>query len=271
MDAESKKSIERYYASAVEKDRLQADYFLLEGIRTKEIVTRYLKGSMRIADIGGGAGYYSLWLASLGHEVHFVDLSEKNVNLMKEGAEAQGVRIAGIHHGDATNLDFADNLFDLVLMLGPLYHLPERSGRIKALSEARRILKPGGRVISAAISRYASLMDGYQRDLVLDPEFCKILARDLSTGTHVNHTNNPEYFTTAYFHTPGEIKLEVGESGLTFEKLLAVESFGFIITDLRNKLNNPVYKENLLQTLAAVESSEDLVAMSPHILCVARK
>lgn len=271
MDAQSKIAIERYYASAVEKDRLESDYFILEGIRTKEIISRYLSGKMNIADIGGGAGYYSIWLASLGHNVQFVDLSMENVSLMTKAVEATGVKVAGIHQGNATKLAFIDNEFDLVLMLGPLYHLTDRTDRLRALGEARRILKPGGLMICAVISRYASLMDGYQRDLVTDPEFCRILAHDLATGIHLNHTINPEYFTTAYFHTPQEIKAEVGESGFTVEKLLAAESFGFIVQDLKKKMTNATYRENLLETLRAIESNEDLVAMSPHILCVARK
>ena len=70
--------IKKFYSTEMEKDRLELDLFKLEGIRTKEIIGRYLsKESLRIADIGGGAGYYAFWLQEKGHQVSLIDLSPK--------------------------------------------------------------------------------------------------------------------------------------------------------------------------------------------------
>jgi len=133
------------------------------------------------------------------------------------------------------------------------------------------VVKPGGVVICAVISRYASLIDGYNRDLISDPEFEKILIQDLRTGIHENRTENPDYFTTAYFHTPGEIKEEIAASGLVFEKLIALESFGWIIKEFGKKSEDAVYLNRLLHTIRLVEEDENIMAMSPHILGIARK
>jgi ubiquinone/menaquinone biosynthesis C-methylase UbiE len=270
MDANYINTIRGYYSSAVEKDRLESDYFLLEGIRTKEVITRYTGERKHIVDIGGGAGYYSFWLAAQGHDVHLIDFSEENIKIATE-AEEKGFALRGITLGNATQLPYADHSFEMALMLGPLYHLTGRNDRIQALAEARRVLRPGGILICAIISRYASLMDGYQRDLVNDPEFRKILSNDLKSGIHINHTSNPEYFTTSYFHTPDEIADEIRGSGMTFEKLIAVEGFGVIVADLARKLKDQEYRSKLLSDLELVESNRDLMAMSPHILAVARK
>ena len=124
----------------------------------------------------------------------------------------------------------------MVLLLGPLYHLIKKEERVKALAEAKRILKPKGFILSAVISRYASLFDGFKRDLIVDDRFEKILVDDLNTGVHLNKTDHPEYFTTAYFHTPAEIKQEIIESGLQFETLIAVESFGWIVDNFQRKV-----------------------------------
>lgn len=264
--------IKQYYSSEIEKDRLELDIFKLEGIRTREIIGRFLsKSKMLIADIGGGAGYYAFWLQEKGHEVSLVDLSPKNIELANKYSMHTGILLTGSEIGDATDLNFGEEQFDLVLLLGPLYHLTNKEERVKALSEAKRILKPGGMLLAAVISRYASLFDGFKRDLINDDLFEKLLIDDLKTGIHLNETENLEYFTTAYFHTPSEIKSEIIESKLKFEKLIAIESFGWFIDNLKEKSENQNYMSKLRKILNMVESNDDIIAMSPHIMAIARK
>jgi ubiquinone/menaquinone biosynthesis C-methylase UbiE len=264
--------INQYYAGGIEKDRFNLEYFMLEGIRTKEIISRYLsKEKMNIIDIGGGAGYYSFWLQEKGHNVTLVDLSPKNIEFASDHSSTAGTHLTGLKLGDATKLDFKDEEFDLALLCGPLYHLTDKQERLQALSEAKRVLKPNGILFAAVISRYASLFDGFNRDLVADDNFEKILIDDLQTGIHFNPTDNPEYFTTAYFHTPSEIRSEISESGLKLNKLIAIESFGWIVNDLEAKSRDLNYMNKLQKIINMVETNEDILAMSPHIMAVARK
>ena len=268
----NKNKIKDYYANDIEANRLETEAFKLEGIRTKEIIGSYLQQTnLQILDIGGGAGYYSFWLQEKGHHVTLIDLSPRNIELARNHEQTNGITLTKIDTGNATDLQFPNDQFDIVLLLGPLYHLIERSERVKALAEARRVLKPGAVLLCAIISRYASLFDGFQRDLVLDDPFFQILQNDLLTGTHINDTDNLEYFTTAYFHRPKEIVTEIEEAGLFFKKLIAIESFGWIISNLKEKLTVPSYMEKLLNTIRKVEEDEDLMAMSPHIMAVAKK
>ena len=264
--------IRQFYSNEMEKDRLDQELFQLEGIRTKEIIARYLtKGGMTIADIGGGAGYYAFWMQSLGHQVTLIDLSPRNIELVAERSRRSDIQLASFHTGDATKLDLEDNQFDLVLVLGPLYHLTDKTERIKALSEAKRIVKPGGFVLTAVISRYASLFDGFKRDLVYDDQFVKMLIGDLKTGIHLNETNHPDYFTTAYFHTPAEIRDEINASGLKLEKLVAVEGFGWIVNDFAKKAGHASFMNKLTTIINMLETNDDLIAMSQHIIGVSKK
>lgn len=264
--------IRKYYSSEIEKNRLELEFFQLEGIRTKEIISRYLDSDKkRIIDIGGGVGYYSFWLKEKGFDISLIDISPKNIELAKEKLINEHLKLDRIEVGDATNLKIADEQFDIALLLGPLYHLTNKDLRIKALEEAKRVLKPGGILICAIISRYASLFDGFNRDLILDNEFEKIVINDLKSGIHKNSTDNPEYFTTAYFHTPNDLKNEIIESGLTYEKLVAIESFGWIVNDFKQKKDNKIYMDKLLNILRLIEEDENILAMSPHILGIARK
>jgi ubiquinone/menaquinone biosynthesis C-methylase UbiE len=263
-------NIQAYYANDIEVNRLEMEPFKLEGLRTKELIGRYLTmPNLQVLDVGGGAGYYSFWLQEQGHQVSLVDLAPRNIELAQQRAAASGVALGYAAVGDATRLDFPNEQFDVVLMLGPLYHLTNREDRLNALTEARRVLKPGGVLLAAVISRYASLFDGFQRDLVVDDAFYNILKNDLASGVHQNETGNLEYFTTAYFHTPKEIEEEIGEAGWRFETLIAIESFGWIAPNFGKKQHNPEYMEKLLSTIRLVERDNNLIAMSPHIMAVA--
>ena len=165
----NKEAIIAYYEKGGEKNRLELDYSMLEGIRTREIISRFLPDhSIHILDAGGGTGFYSFWLKELGHYTTLIDLSPYNIEAAKEYGSLHNVQLDGYGIADATSLDLEDNRFDMVLMMGPLYHLIEKNDRIKALSEAKRVLKPGGILLAAVISRYASLLDGFRRNLISD-------------------------------------------------------------------------------------------------------
>ena len=98
-----------------------------------------------------------------------------------------------------------------------------------------------------------------------------MVMNDLKTGIHHNETDNLEYFTTAYFHTTKEITAEIGEAGLKFEKLIPVEGLGWIVRNFSEKEKNTSYMKKLLEMIRMLEGNEDLTAMSPHIIALARK
>ena len=233
----NKELIKSYYATGVEKQRLILEK--LEGLRSKEIIRRYLPSiPIDIIDIGGATGYYSFWLQQMGHRVTLFDLTPENIDEANVQAKQSGIQLSNAMVGDATDIQIADEQFDLALLFGPLYHLTEKKDRVKSLSETKRVLKPGGIMLAAIISRYASLFDGFRRNLVDDERFFALLNDDLRNGIHINKTDNIEYFTTAFFHTLEEIRNEVKEAGLHLVKLVAVESFAWVIDNFNQRLND---------------------------------
>jgi ubiquinone/menaquinone biosynthesis C-methylase UbiE len=159
MSEHSKRSIEQYYAEYPEHDRLSSARGQLEFERTKSIVQRLLPSPPAIvADVGGGTGPYSFWLASLGYETHLIEPSIRLVeacrNLMQ--ANPSQARPRTVEVGDARSLWLGDASCDAVLMFGPLYHLTERDDRIRVLRESHRVLESGGYIFAATITRVAS-------------------------------------------------------------------------------------------------------------------
>jgi hypothetical protein len=155
--------------------------------------------------------------------------------------------------------------------MGPLYHLTERSDRLAAWREARRVLRPGGVVLAAAISRFASTLDGLRMAAFDDPAFAAIAERDLRDGQHRNPTDNPHYFTTAYFHRPDELAREAVEVGLRHQVMLGVEGPGWLLQDFDAWWSNAARRERLLTVARVVESEPSLIGASAHLLVVAKK
>ena len=87
---------------------------------------------------------------------------------------------------------------------------------VTSLQELLRVLRPGGVIVAAAISRFASTLDGLRTGAFDDPVFAAIATQDLRDGQHRNPTDNPLYFTTAYFHRPEELAAEPREAGGLF-------------------------------------------------------
>ena len=151
---------EAYYRQGKEAERLLAEQGELERLRTQSILSRYLPPAPAVIfDVGGGAGIYAFSLAEQGHQVHLFDPVELHLEQARAQAAKSGVALASITRGDARKLEVPSRSADAVLLLGPLYHLVECADRLQSLREARRILKPGGSVFAAGISRFATLID----------------------------------------------------------------------------------------------------------------
>jgi SAM-dependent methyltransferase len=213
---------------------------------------------------------YALWLADAGYTVHLVDPVPRLVAEAQRRSVARPRPLASCRVGEARALDFPDQSADMVLLLGPLYHLTEAVDRSRALNEARRVLKPGGQLFAAAISRWASALDGLARDLFQDPRFAAIVERDLREGQHRNPTERVDYFTTAYFHRPDELRAELVGAGLVLEGLYGVEGPGWLLSDVTARLADPRRRDDLLRVARLLESEPWVLGVSAHLLAVAR-
>jgi SAM-dependent methyltransferase len=262
-----------HYMVGDEQSRLNNGGARLEYLRTQELLARYLQPSPAIiADIGGGSGAYALPLAKQGYEVHLVDPIPLHIEQANVGSTMQPqAPLASATVGDARGLSFNDASVDAVLLLGPLYHLTERNDRIKALQEACRVVRPGGVVLAAAISRFTSAIDGMHRRLIEDAQFEAMIERDLQDGQHRNPTGNPDWFTTAYFHLPGALEVECSEAGLIIQTSVAVEGPGWMLAGLDDWLDDPMRRSKLLDTLRMIEAQPSLMGVSSHFIVIGVK
>jgi SAM-dependent methyltransferase len=262
-----------HYRQMQESKRLFNGVGELERDRTQDILKRHLScPPATVFDIGGAAGVHALWLARHGYTVHLFDPVPHHVEQALAASRDQPQHpIASCSIGDAREIDRPDCSADAVLLLGPLYHLIEREERLRALREAHRLLKPGGAIFAATVSRFASLIDGLARDLVSDPDFVSILMQDLQSGQHRNPTNNPAYFTTAFFHHPDELKLEMEDAGFQVEKLVGVEGPAWFMGSFSSHWNIAEKRRLLLELLRKVEEDRYILGVSAHPMGIGRK
>jgi hypothetical protein len=139
------------------------------------------------------------------------------------------------------------------------------------LTESARVVRPGGLVFAAAISRFASLFDGLAREFLFDPEFRSIVEGDLRDGQHRNPTRRPHWFTDAYFHRPEEIRSEVLDSGLEPVELVGLEGLAGWMSTLAGRWENERDRDTILYAARSTEGEPSLAGLSAHLLIVCRR
>jgi ubiquinone/menaquinone biosynthesis C-methylase UbiE len=130
-----------YYEAGEEQTRLTSGVSI-EFTRTQELILHHVPPAPAVIyDIGGGTGPYAFWLAELGYSVHLRDKMPLHIEQARQ-IMASHPTLASLAVGDAREVDLPDESAELVLLLGPLYHLTEREDRVQALREAYRLLRP---------------------------------------------------------------------------------------------------------------------------------
>jgi SAM-dependent methyltransferase len=259
--------VRAYYERGEERERLSDGRGQLEFIRTTEIVGRNLPPRPAvIADIGGGPGRYALWLASLGYQVEHRDLMPLHVNQLEvDAAAVSGIRTA---IGDARALDLPDASADAVLLLGPLYHLASSADRTTAIREAARILRPGGALFAAAISRWATRIDGIIGKQIYLKYPAALDLIDEAERTGVFPPLHAGAFS-AYSHRPDDLRAELAEAGLEVTGLVSVEGPAMILPDLDARMEDPADRAAILDGARALERVPELIGFGPHLLATA--
>ena len=93
----------------------------------------------------------------------------------------------------------------------------------------------------------------------------------MTDGIHQNPTERLDWFTTAYFHRPDEIRPELEEAGLAFDTLLAVEGAAWMNQNLDEWLDDEAGRERLLHVVRRLEKEPSLIGATAHIIAIARR
>ena len=267
FDDELHTDIRDHYDRGREDERLRVGRGRLELWRTQDVLRRWLPAPpARILDVGGGSGVHAEWLAADGYDVELIDPVPLHV---EQAARIPGVRA---REGDARALDAADGTADAVLLLGPLYHLPDPGDRRLALSEASRVARPRGLVAVAAISRFASLHESIRQGWLDEPDWVAGVEQTIADGVHRGRDyDERDRFTTAYFHHPDDVARELAEVGLEVGAVVSVEGSVAFMAGLDAALDDPTSGAILMRWLRLLETEPSLLGASSHLLGLATR
>jgi SAM-dependent methyltransferase len=262
--------IDDFYSATSEEGRLLLGLGPLEFERNKDLISRYLPKKGVIIDIGGGPGIYSEWLAGMGHEVYLIDPVEKHIKQANKRSKQAKKPFRSIL-GEAQKLNLPDNFADVVVLHGPLYHLQLKAERLKAITEARRILKPNGVVLGFAINHSASSIAALLNGFIHVPEMLQMCKDELMSGIHNPPKNMPGILPKAFFHPPQQLRDEREEAGLSYIDTYAVEGMVWLDKNYFETRGDEKKKAALMELLKLTENDQALLGLSPHMMIAGRK
>lgn len=206
----------------------------IEFIYTKRLLDQYISPDKTVVELGCGTGYYGIYLSNKCKSYHGIDIVPKHVEQFQTKITEQGLHRISTSLGDATCLpEIQDDTYDVVLVLGPMYHLPY-SERQKVIVESKRICKSGGMIMFAYINKIGA----YLRACIDDSMKSDYPNAKTNKSVLVDGVDDkmPEVF---YFTMPEEIERDVTQNGLDVIRNAGVD-YTFSPTDI-NKMNDEQY------------------------------
>ena len=254
--------VRAFYSSYDEDARLtKSRHGQLEYLTTMHYIHRFAANGARILELGAGTGRYSVTLAREGYDVTALELVERNVELLRQNGA--GLPNLEIHQGDALDLSrFADDSFDMTMLLGPMYHLYEKADQHRALDEAIRVTKPGGILLTAFLSVDAII-------------FCDYLNGTLLAGLEENFTADGR---TRHFAEQLFTGFDIPEFEALFlekpvDRITTAAADG--ILELAGGRSDFSMSDEEFEAYAAYHlricEKRELLGSSSHLLCVHRK
>ena len=259
--------LELYYNKFNEEKRLDSRHGQVEFVTSMKYIHKYLevleqqkpKSEIKILDVGAATGRYSVPLAEEGYDVTAVELVKHNLSRLK----AKGSTVKA-YQGNAMNLKrFEDNSFDVVLVFGPMYHLHEREEKMKALSEAKRVVKPEGYIFVAYImNEYSVITYAFKEKHILEGMENGMLDQDF----HCTKKANELY---SFVRTEDIASLNE-ELGLKRVQIIAADGAANYIRPFLNALNEQEFGYFIEYHLSTCERA-DLLGASGHLVDILKK
>lgn len=264
--------VENYYNEFNEWNRLNTPEGILEFDITMEVIGRFLKPGMRVLDLGGGPGRYTIELATNGYIMNLADLSPALVEIAKE--KSKGIpNIESIAVVNAVDLSiYCNESFDAVLYLGPLYHILERNDVLTSLNEVKRVLKPNGLLIAAFIPLLAGTAGIIERSIFSPSQVDdEVLTNTFIKGMFINKLNTG--FQDGKYYRSEEVEEIMINTG--FKKLLmrSIRGIGYKLEKgiFDKKTNDKEMYNKILEIINTSSTDYSVINTCGHAIYIGEK
>ena len=257
-----------YYENYREEDRITTNNARrIEFLTTIKKFDDLLKGSLNILDCAAGTGAYAFYLADKGHKLTATDITPRHIKIINAQLESKPYSMK-TKVLDATDMScFQDEMFDVVLNMGPFYHLTKEESRKKCLSESLRVLKKGGYLITAYIPRlYLNQMMAVSDNKYLDKD---LLCQIRDTGVLL-HDDPKCFWTDTYYSSFDEMQKMYMENGMEIVDHFAQDGLAPLFHNKVDSWNDEQFATWLNYHLS-VCSEKTIIDMSNHAVIVGRK
>lgn len=263
--ASNTQNIYEHYGSGVNEDdrAISSRSQSLEFYFTEKAIEKYITPDSCILEVGCATGYYAERFANKCKRYVGVDIYSPHIEIFNKKIVDQKLDNVSCQVGDAIHLkDFSDNSFDVVLCLGPMYHLPTQE-RERAFSECVRVCKPEGIIAFAYINKIGVYMGGCVHDNLRE-HYPNKTANELVLKQGVDDIRPDTFF----FTMPEEIESTATRYGLTKIKNLGTDYFvSMCVVDKMDDEKFALYME-LAEEMTRYESC---TGMSNHALLICQK
>lgn len=251
--------LEEYYNKFNEEKRLNSRHGQVEFQISMKYIHDYLKPGDKILDVGAGTGRYSIPLFEEGYDVTAVEPVQHNLGRLKQKKPE-----INAFKGNALKLKkLADNTFDLTLLFGPMYHLLGHEAKMQALTEAKRVTKPGGIIMIAYImNEYSVVTYAFKERHVLE-----CIEQNRFTEDFYTIAQEEDLYDYVRLEDINRIK---DESGLERIKILSPDGPANYIRPFLNQLSEEEFEKFMEYQMAVCERA-DLLGAGAHIVDILRK
>lgn len=228
------------YENYNEEDRLVTkNSSKIEFLTTVKVFDEIFSPKAKILDCAAGTGAYSFYFAQKGYDVTATDITPRHINYIKNKLKSESYDIVASVQ-DATDLSiFEDETFDIVLNMGPFYHLTDKIKREKCLSESIRVLKKGGLLAVSYISRFFV----FSHVATTDNKFLNTeLAKTLINSGVIKHDDPNCFWTDSYYATPEEMEQNYQDFNLKIIDHFAQDGISRLLKDKVDNLDENQFK-----------------------------
>ncbi|MDO4307074.1 MAG: class I SAM-dependent methyltransferase [Eubacteriales bacterium] len=256
------------YENYREEDRLTTNNARkIEFLTTVRVLDDLFDKSLNILDCAAGTGVYAFYLADKGHQVTATDITPRHIEIIKDTLKSKNYKMdAAVLNAVDMNI-FADEIFDVVLNMGPFYHLLTEKERMKCLSETLRVVKRGGLIVTTYIPRYYV----FQLAALTDKKYLdERLSRQLIETGVLRQEDEKCFWTDTYYSTKEEMERIYRENGIEMIDHFAQDGLTPMFADKVDQWNEEEFRI-WCDFHYGICREASILGTSNHVMIIGRK